>query len=245
MDYNLTRSKRKTVTMYVRDSIIDVRAPLRMPKRDIDSFVASKEKWIKDRLSQTKEQAKRRGSFNLSYGDMVLYRGELCPIEQRVRGTVLLTHSDKHVFSISCQRDGSLDTKVCQENRPPDTSDEIKAACIRLYKKLAKQDITERVQYFAERMFVEPTAIKINSAKTRWGSCSSKKSLNFSWRLIMADDYVIDYVVVHELAHIYEMNHSTRFWAIVQSILPDYKARQKQLKELQEKLAGEDWECRK
>lgn len=107
---------------------------------------------------------------------------------------------------------------------------------------LAKRDLTNIVFDFAKQMNVMPSAIKINGAKTRWGSCSSKKSLNFSSRLVMAKDDVVDYVVIHELAHITEMNHSSRFWAIVEGILPDYKERQARLKALQKKLSLEDWD---
>ena len=222
IDYTLTRSKRKTVIIYVRSSGVDVRAPLRMPMHEIDRFVASKEKWIKSRLIRTQEQAVQRENFNLDYGDMILYRGKLYPIAQKTVNRAVFADESFYV--------------------PQDLSpDEIKAACVRIYKKLAKQDINEKVQYYSERLSVKPTAIKINSAKTRWGSCSAKKSLNFSWRLIMADDAVIDYVVVHELAHTIELNHSKRFWSIVSSILPDYKERQKKLKELQRKLLGENW----
>ena len=89
---------------------------------------------------------------------------------------------------------------------------------------------------------VSPAAVKINEAKGRWGSCSSKKSLNFSWRLMMAGESVIDYVVVHELAHLKEMNHSPRFWAEVGRVLPDYPGRRAKLKELQKLLSVEDWE---
>lgn len=119
---------------------------------------------------------------------------------------------------------------------------QIKSACVQIYRMLAKRDLTEKTLDFAKQMSVMPTAVKINNAKTRWGSCSSKKSLNFSWRLIMADDDVIDYVVVHELAHITEMNHSARFWSIVEGVLPDYRKRKTKLKELQRRLNGEDWE---
>ncbi|MCL2342290.1 MAG: M48 family metallopeptidase, partial [Firmicutes bacterium] len=100
----------------------------------------------------------------------------------------------------------------------------------------------EKTAAFAEQMGLKPRAVKINSAKTRWGSCSALKNLNFSWRLAMADDGVIDYVVVHELAHLREMNHSARFWAIVAGVLPDYRERQKRLKALQKRLGNEDWE---
>jgi len=75
----------------------------------------------------------------------------------------------------------------------------------------------------------------------RWGSCSSRGSLNFSWRIMMADDAVIDYVVVHELAHLVEMNHSPRFWAVVAGVLPDYSKRRARLRLLNKKLEGEDW----
>jgi predicted metal-dependent hydrolase len=107
---------------------------------------------------------------------------------------------------------------------------------------LAKQICTGKTLDFAKQMKVMPAAVKVNGATARWGSCSAKKSLNFSWRLVMADDAVIDYVVVHELAHITEMNHSARFWAIVAGMLPDYKERQKRLKELQRRLNAENWE---
>ncbi|MCL2116456.1 MAG: M48 family metallopeptidase, partial [Methanobrevibacter sp.] len=75
---------------------------------------------------------------------------------------------------------------------------------IKLYKLIAKEHITRRVAHFAHKMKVNPTAIRITSAKTRWRSCSGKNSVNFSWKLIMADDETIDYVVVRELAHITE-----------------------------------------
>jgi len=222
IDYTLTRSKRKTAAIYVSSSGVEVRAPLRMPKKEIDRFVKSRENWIISKLACLKERNKNRESFSINYGDSILYRGKQCLIEQKI--------DDRAVFADN--------TFYLPHGLSPD---EVKATCIKLYKKLARLDINEKVQYYAEQLKVTPASVKINSAKSRWGSCSGKKNLNFSWLLIMADDDVIDYVVVHELAHIYELNHSTRFWAIVQSILPDYKERQKRLKALQEKLAGEEW----
>ena len=125
---------------------------------------------------------------------------------------------------------------------PPNLSSvEIKSACVQIYRMIAKRDITNRVLEFSRQMEITPAAVKINSAKTRWGSCSSRKSLNFSWRLIMADSDVVDYVVVHELAHLLEMNHSQKFWAIVEKVLPDYRQRKQRLRELNKQLAKEDW----
>ena len=224
VEYTLNRSNRKTMGLYIRNGGVEVRAPLKTPGRDIDRFVASKEAWIREKLEASAERRERRESFALSYGDSVLYRGTERPITMR---------PGKHI--------GYDDELGCFYVPPGFDGEQIKYACARIYRMLAKRDFTGRVVYFAKQMSVAPTAVKINAAKTRWGSCSARKSLNFSWRLAMADDGVIDYVIVHELAHIIELNHSERFWAIVRDALPDFEARKARLKALQKKLSFEDW----
>jgi len=223
MDYNLIRSTRKTCAIYVRNGMVEVRAPLRMLKSDIDKFVDSKEKWITDNLEKSKKKAEQRSNFELRYGDMILYRGKQYPIIAKSSNRVGFDNQSFY-----------MPTNLSPE--------QIKHACVQIYRMLTKRDLTEKVLDFTKQMGVMPTAVKINGAKTRWGSCSAKKNLNFSWKLIMADDDVIDYVVVHELAHIEEMNHSERFWAVVEGVLPDYRQRKERLKVLQQKLSGENWE---
>lgn len=100
-----------------------------------------------------------------------------------------------------------------------------------VYKKKARQQLESRAAYFASVMGVSYNRIAIRSAKTRWGSCSAQGNLNFHWKLILMPPEVLDYVVVHELAHRKEMNHSARFWAEVEKVLPDYKKRRRWLKE--------------
>ena len=222
-NYTLIRSNRKTVALYIRDGFIEVRAPLKMPQSNIDRFVASKEKWIADKLAITIARSAQRNSFKLMYGDSVTYRGKQYPIKE---------NKGKHA--------GFDDESFFI---PPDlTPEQIKNACVQVYRLLAKRDLTKKTQEYAKIMAVVPAAIKINSAKTRWGSCSAKSSINYSWRLIVADDDVIDYVVVHELAHITELNHSASFWSIVESVLPDYEERRAKLKELQHRLGTESWD---
>ena len=87
----------------------------------------------------------------------------------------------------------------------------------------AKRLIPLRVDHYAKQMGVSYGRITIRSQHTRWGSCSSKNNLNFNCLLMLAPDDVLDYVVVHELCHLKEMNHSSRFWAEVQRVLPDYE----------------------
>ena len=96
----------------------------------------------------------------------------------------------------------------------------------------ALQIFPERTAYFAARMGVNYGRITIREQKTRWGSCSSAGNLNFNWKLVLMPPEILDYVVVHELAHRKEMNHSSEFWAIVEKELPDYRERRERLKEL-------------
>lgn len=101
---------------------------------------------------------------------------------------------------------------------------------IKELKKLAKKIIPPKVEYYSQIMGLKYGRITITSAKTRFGSCSSLGNLSFSYRLMLYPEAAIDYVVVHELAHLVELNHSERFYRIVASVMPDYKERQKILK---------------
>ena len=95
----------------------------------------------------------------------------------------------------------------------------------------AKREIPGIVERYAKIMGVDYGRITIRHQKTRWGSCSSKGNLNFNWKLVLLAPELLDYVVVHELAHRREMNHSKNFWKIVEAELPDYRERRRRLKE--------------
>lgn len=99
------------------------------------------------------------------------------------------------------------------------------------YIQIARDIFTQKTAYYASIMNVTYGRISIREQKTRWGSCSSRGNLNFNWRLIFAPEPVLDYIVVHELAHRREMNHSHLFYAIVESVLPDYKKTKKWLRD--------------
>ncbi len=97
-------------------------------------------------------------------------------------------------------------------------------------KKNALPYLKERTEYFSAIMGLEPTGVKITSAKKRFGSCSAKNSICYSWRLMLYSKEAIDYVVVHELAHIAHKNHGPQFYALIEKYLPDYKEREKLLR---------------
>ncbi len=219
--YTLIRTARKTLALYVRDGHVEVRAPLKVSQRVIDAFVNDKAAWLNDKLAASRLRQSQRAAFALDYGSTLLVLG----VEYPIVASASAVGFDGAAMSL-----------------PPDlSSEQVMAACANAYRQLAKRALPGRVRHWSATMGVAPTAVKINGAQTRWGSCSAKGNLNFSWRLMMAEPAVIDYVVVHELAHLTQMNHSPRFWAIVQATLPDYRQRQQRLKLLQRKLTVENW----
>ena len=119
-------------------------------------------------------------------------------------------------------------TKEYREQKP--LSADLSESKRNVYIRKAKETITKRVSYFARLMGVSYRNITIREQKTRWGSCSSEKNLNFNWKLILAPPEVLDYVVVHELCHLKEMNHSPHFWTHLDTIYPDRKQAEQWLK---------------
>ena len=108
--------------------------------------------------------------------------------------------------------------------------EEISAEDEKRLRKEAKKILKEKMDHYSNIMGVKYGRITITGAKTRFGSCSYKGNISFSFRLMQYPEDAIDYVVVHELAHLIELNHSPRFWAVVASVFPDYKSRRKILK---------------
>ena len=227
-EYKLTRSKRKTLAIKInKDTSLEVKAPFHLSKEEIDSFVNSKEKWIAKHTEEISEKYALKKEFTLNFDDYVIVSGEKAYIRS-IEGNIASYDKEKRIFFIP---------EIAN-------SEQIKEIIIELYKLIAKSHINNRVAFFSNQMNVTPTAVRISDAKTRWGSCSGKNSVNFSWRLIMADKETIDYVVVHELAHIKQHNHSPKFWSIVESIIPDYTEHKEKLKILSEKLSKENWDLK-
>ncbi|MBE6798583.1 MAG: M48 family metallopeptidase [Ruminococcaceae bacterium] len=121
-------------------------------------------------------------------------------------------------------------TRLRQLNRAADRPKEPTEEETKALKQKAKAVIPERVRYFEQLTGLRSTSVKITSARTRFGSCSMKNGLCFSYRLLLYPDDAVDYVIIHELCHTVHHNHSQKFWDLVERIMPDYKTRKKLLK---------------
>ncbi len=135
--------------------------------------------------------------------------------------------SEKEIEKFVLDKKEWLEKAVLKQMNRNRTKKEYTEEDIKRLRKKAKDVLPEKVEYYSKIMGVTPKSIKINSAKKRYGSCSGENNINFSLYLMDKDEKFIDYVVVHELAHIRHHNHSKDFYSFIASVMPDYKERKK------------------
>ncbi len=216
-EYKLVRMNRKSLSMSIdKDGVPLIKAPYSVSCDVINKFYNDRLDWVKARKTLYEEREIKRRETLCSEVDFLPLFGKNYPV----------THES---------REYGFDWKSF--NLPRDNFAFLKPFIVSMYRKIAAADIPKRVKKYASLVNVEPSAVKITSASTRWGSCSSKGSLNFSWKLIIAPDDVIDYVVVHELCHIKHMDHSPEFWSEVEKIIPDWQKKRDLLKDVQRLIA--------
>ncbi|MGA2518979.1 MAG: SprT family zinc-dependent metalloprotease [Thermodesulfobacteriota bacterium] len=217
LDYDLIRSRRRrrTISLQIKEGgKVVILAPFHTPKWEIERFIEGKQSWIAEKLSEKEKRAKEAEKMFLP-GEKFLYLGERYPLEIRE------SHHKEPPLRLSFGN--FILHKDCME--------EARDLFVEWYKKEAKEKIAERINYYSRSVHLFPKGIKITSAKSRWGSCSRDDRLSFSWRIVMASLAVIDYILLHELVHIREKNHSAKFWATLESILPDYGKHRRWLRE--------------
>lgn len=206
-------ARRKSLSIEVTQQGVKARAPMRMRLSGITSFVTSKEAWIKKHVAALPEP---KPDLKLVSGAELLLLGERLELRvmQNQSGKVVLDH-DK------------LNLPVKKSHLA--VEDSVKNKLVRWYKHTAQAELDKRVLHFALQMNVpaqKRLSVRVRDYKRRWGSCDHKGELSFNWRIVQAPSAVIDYVVIHELAHCHEFNHSKRFWNIVATHMPDWKTNQ-------------------
>jgi hypothetical protein len=210
--YRVIRSKRRSISLEIdKYGKLTVRMPLRLPEKVGLEFIKEKSLWIKKKMATVASRPSFPKKFTV--GEEFLFLGDKYPLSFVTEKKPALVFRDG-VFQMSKNLEGKAVT------------------IFREFYKNAARDFTDKmVKEYSRKFNLHCKGIKITSAKTRWGSCSNKGNISFSWRLIMSPPDIIKYVVVHEMAHLKHGNHSRQFWSEVRKMLPDYKARKKWLKE--------------
>jgi len=218
----LIRSRRKTIALIItREGSLVVRAPLRASRAQIESVVAEKAAWIRTRQAEMLARPKP-AALEFKNGASFPYMGRL------------------HSFLFSTKAPARLALREGVFQLSPASAQQAGKYFLAWYKRQARIVLDERVKFHASRLGLVPAALRISSARTRWGSCSSRGTLSFTWRLVLAPLAVIDYVVVHELVHLEIKNHSSTFWQRVQAAYPETSPARRWLKE--NSRIGEEFE---
>lgn len=199
------RARRRTISIQVRpDGRVIVRAPLRTAEKVVRAFVESKAAWVAQKKA---EAAQHTPVVAKQFRD-----GERFPLLGREIRLRVVSQQRKALSLVG-------DEFILSQKALPKAAQTFE----KWYKAYALEILTERVKGYAVRYQFVPGRIRISSARTRWGSCSSSGTLSFTWRLVMAPLEVVDYVVIHELVHLKVKNHSKTFWDHVAALMPDYK----------------------
>ncbi|MBI5326501.1 MAG: M48 family metallopeptidase [Ignavibacteriae bacterium] len=201
----LIRTNRQTMVIVIEnDASVTVRAPKRVSKKEIFDFVRSKKDWIVEKQKEAAIKARQARAKRFVENELFLFLGKHYPL--------VITEDTNYALKFS--KGNFILHSKCQS-----TAYHI---FVNWYKKIAQKYLNQRIEYFSKMSGIKYKTIRINSAQSRWGSCGLKGTINFTWRLLLAPPHIVDYVVVHELAHMRELNHSHKFWSIVKSIFPEF-----------------------
>ncbi|MGL4991292.1 MAG: M48 family metallopeptidase [Sarcina sp.] len=214
VNIKIKKSKRKSCSMEINNKAdVLVRVPLNLDDDTVFRWMEKKKFWMEKNIIEIREKNKDILNKNYNQGDMILCLGEKYKIN--ITKENIIDYKNKII---------NIENLNKKEN------------IILLYKKLAKEYIEKRIEYFMKYFKEYPLDIKIKQQKTIWGSCTHNNILSFNYKIIMAAPDIIDYLVVHEMSHMLHKNHSIEFWNCVEKILPDAKDRRKRLKEITYKL---------
>jgi predicted metal-dependent hydrolase len=205
LDYRIIFSERRTLSLSVeRDASVVVRAPEGTSEEEIRRAVEAKKLWLFEKIHHEQKYPAGRQQKEFVSGETIPYLGRNYRLEISGRADRGLHFHSRFVIS--------------REDQPQ---------AARLFRdwyiERAKDRITSRAEYFAAAMGTTFNQIMISDLKVRWGSCTPHSNLNFNWRIMKAPAVVVDYIVVHELAHLIESNHTPRFWNIVSVQVPRWE----------------------
>lgn len=216
IEYSLVRARRRTIGIEVGLDGLTVRAPRWVSIREIEAALHERSRWIAKSLEAW--QGRRRESLPREWrsGASILHRGVDLTLAVRC-STSAAVHADLFQLTVAL----------------PLADDESQVArCVGAWlRDEAMRLVTPRVAHFAGRLGRAAPPVKLSGARSEWGSCNHRGEIRLNWRLAQLPPTLADYVVAHEVAHLAELNHSPRFWATVESLLPGHGALRRELRE--------------
>ena len=212
--YRILRSQRRSFALQIGPGgELIIRAPAHCSNSDIQRVLDKHEKWIKTHVHAALENPPAQ----FIEGEQYLYLGQQYPLIFGDSGSHSIKFNQAFI--------------VAEELRS-----KAESVILQWFQREAEKHLSRRSRELATQFNLTFTRVRLNNAKTNWGSCSSKGSINLNWRLLHCPPAVIDYIIIHELAHLREMNHSPRFWALVKKMAPDYQQHKKWLRQNSAKI---------
>ena len=218
--YQLELRPRRTVGLKITHQGLVVHAPKRIVVHQLNQILQEKSAWILSKLAL--REANTIEPVQWQHGEHLLFLGQdimLQVIEAKGKPSAQLT-ANQLLVSVKDSSDHGMVAKKA----------------IQWFQHQAFEDFARRVEIFATKLGVKPPPVALSNAQSRWGSCNSRGQVRLNWRLIQAPPQVINYVVCHELAHLKEMNHSAKFYAVLAQLFPDHTEAEKLLKQLSTQL---------
>ena len=220
ISYLLERRPRRTVGLKITADGLVVHAPKRIFAFQLNQILQQKSSWILNKLQA--REANHVAKIEWIDGEHLLYLGndiQLIISQNNSNKALIFDQNTLLVASPQPNNHAVLGRKVIQ-----------------WYKKQAAIDFARRLEILAAKLGVPTPPFTLSNAQSRWGSCNSRGQVRLNWRLLQAPPHIINYVICHELAHLKQMNHSAKFWAVVEQLFPNYKLAEKELKALSPQL---------
>ena len=214
VDYRLIRARRQSIGMTIDHTGLVVRAPRWVSVREIELALTERARWVIAMLAEWRGRNRESLPSTWQEGAPLLFQGR--PL------TLALFPARKQAIAADL-----LHLTVLHPT--PGDESEIAAFCGRWLKEQALALLAPRAFHFASRLQTRPPAVKLSDARAQWGSCNHRGEIRLNWRLVQLPPRISDYVIAHEVAHLVELNHSARFWALVEALFPGHVEARREL----------------
>jgi predicted metal-dependent hydrolase len=219
IEYQIVRSKRKTLSLQVRHGQVLVRAPYSVDEKFISAFIEKKTAWLKAKIAQQSQAGDYCCDF--SHGSRLFLFGQIVTLD------ITFAKQSRTLLTEGIDNQQVLTIVLAERNQKKFSNSILLAMAVKkqiekYFKQQAEDIIPLKVETYSQLTSLTPTSIKIRQYRSRWGSCNNRGELSFNYLLMMLPISVINYVVIHELCHLQHLNHSKEFWQLVAKHFPQY-----------------------